>query len=103
MAEKTKKVRSTKKVEKHIVKRRGHKESYDERKVYGSVYSACMSAHLSEQIAEKVSAAVCKDVNKWIKNKPATNAHQLYAQISTSIKKYDKNAAFMYETHMDVS
>jgi len=95
--------KKTKKVEKHIVKRRGHKESYDERKVYGSVYSACMSAHIPEQKAEKVSEAVCKDVNRWIKNKAAINAHQLYAQIAVSIKKHDKNAAFMYETHMDVS
>jgi len=91
------------KTKKHIVKRRGHTEPYDERKAYASVYSACLSAHVPEQKAEKISAAVCKVVNKWIKSKKSITAHQLYAVMVRELKRHDKNAAFMYETHMDLS
>ena len=92
-----------KKTARHIVKRRGHTEKYDEKKVYASCYAACLSANVAEQEAEKISAAVCKSVNSWIKKKDKVTAHQLYAVMVKTLKKKNKNAAFMYETHMDVS
>ena len=87
----------------HIVKRRGHKEKFDERKVYGSAYAACLSAHLTEQKAERIAEKVTTALCRWIKNKKTVTAHQVYAVLVKEIKKHDKNAAFMYETHMDVS
>jgi len=42
----------------HIVKRRGHKEEYDERKVYASAYAACLNVHLGEIEAEEIATKV---------------------------------------------
>ena len=52
-----------------IVKRKGHTELYDERKVYGSCFFACRNAHLSEQEAEEICNKVCASVAKWIGKK----------------------------------
>ena len=92
-----------KKTEVHIVKRRGHTEKYDEKKVYGSCYYACMSANVEEKDAEKIAKDCMKKVSTWMKGKKQVTAHQIYKVTSTAIRKHDKNAAFMYETHMDVS
>jgi transcriptional regulator NrdR family protein len=87
----------------HLVKRKGHLEHFDERKVYASVYAACLASHHTEKQAEKVAAAVTSDVKQWMKGKKQVTAHQIYGEISGFLKKHDKNASFMYETHRDVS
>lgn len=87
----------------HIVKRRGHKEKYDHRKVYAAVYAACLAAHIPDKKAETIASKVCNNVDRWIKSKKTVTAHQIYFQTIIHLKKLDKNAAFMYETHMDVS
>lgn len=102
MVRKTKS-KAKKKAEVYIVKRRGHLEKYDEKKVYGSCYYACMSAHCTEKEAEKISKTCMTTINKWMKSKKRVTAHQIYKVTSTAIKKHNKNAAFMYETHMDLS
>ena len=87
----------------HLVKRRGHKEKFDERKVYASVYAACMSSHSKEKEAEKTAEVVCKEVKKWLRGKSIVNSRDIFRFVIKEIKKKNKNASFMYETHMDVS
>ncbi len=91
------------KSETHIVKRRGHREKFDERKVYGSCYAACMVVGMSEKQTEGVCESVTKDVKRWIKNKGSVDAHQIFNRIASSLRKHNKDAAFMYETHKDIA
>ncbi len=87
----------------HIVKRRGHTEPYDERKAYGSCYFACRNAHLGEQDAEKISNAVCNKVTKTISKKKFVTSDDIFRMMIQELKKYDEDAAFLYETHRDIS
>ncbi len=87
----------------HIVKRRGHKEEYDERKAYASSYAACRNAHLPEKEAEYIAEKVTKDIENWIKDKGEVNSQQIFEEVTKSLAKYNKDASFMYETHRDVS
>jgi len=91
------------KTEIKIVKRRGHIEIYDERKVYGSCYFACRNAHLSETesewISNKVSVAVTRIVNK----RKVISSDDIFRLLIDEIKKYNEDAAFLYETHRDIS
>ena len=86
-----------------IVKRKGHTELYDERKVYGSCFFACRNAHLSEkgseEICNKIRAAVTKAVNK----KKVVSSSEIFRFLIKELKKYNEDAAFLYETHRDVS
>lgn len=86
-----------------IVKRRGHEERFDERKVYASVYAACLSSHVPHRQAEQIAGKVCRDINRWIDNRRGVTADQLFREITKALRHYQKDAAFMYETHRDLS
>src|SRR3989344_9408485 len=92
-----------KKAELHIVKRKGHKEIYDERKVYGSCYFACRNAHLSEIESEWISNQVCAAVTKRLKAKKVFSSNEIFKLLTEELKKHNDDAAFLYETHRDIS
>ena len=86
-----------------IVKRRGHTEIYDERKVYGSCYFACRNAHLSEKEAEEICKKVAASITKWAKAKKVVSSNDIFKLLVTELKKHNEDAAFLYETHRDIS
>lgn len=86
-----------------IVKRRGHCEDYDERKVYGSCYFACRSSHMAEMGSERISSKVCRSVNRWLKGRKEVSSNSIFKYVIRELKKHSKDAAFMYETHRDIS
>ena len=88
---------------KHIVKRKGHAEHFDERKVYGSAYAACLSAQIPHMEAEKIASGVCRSIKKWIAKKKVVTSNQIFSEITSHLKKYSRATAFMYETHRDIS
>ena len=85
-----------------IVKRRGHIERFDERKVYASCYAACLSAHIPHPKAEKICEKVAVGVKKWAEKKHAVTSHEIFLKTASLIKKHHKEAAFMYATHRDI-
>ena len=90
-----------------IVKRREHNEKFDGRKIFASCYAACLSSHLEKKYSEEVSAKVCKIVTKEIikivKGKKEVSSSKIFNMVGKHLKKYDKDAAFMYKTHRDIS
>lgn len=87
----------------HIVKRRGHKEPYDQRKVYGSVYSACRNAHLSEMMSEKIAETVTSRLGEWVTDKSEITSQQIFEEVVNVLNELHKDVAFLYETHRDIS
>jgi len=86
-----------------IVKRRGHEEEFDEKKVYGSTYAACLNTQLKHKESEKIAAKVAKEIKIWAKSTKTVNSTQIFNKIIGVLKKYNKDAAFMYATHRDIS
>ena len=95
--------RTKDRTELQIVKRAGHTELYDERKVYGSCFFACRNAHLSKKESEEMSNKVCKAVTKWIKTKKIVSSNEIFRMLIKELKKHNEDAAFLYETHRDIS
>lgn len=87
----------------HIVKRKGHKEKFDEKKAYGSVYWACKTTGMHEKKCEIISSEILKEVKKWIKNKPAVSSDDIFKIVGEKLKKHDKHVAYMYSTLRDIS
>lgn len=87
----------------HIVKRRGHKQEFDEKKVYASSYAACLSAHVDKAEAEHIAELVTREIKKWIDDKEEVSSQQIFEQVSDELRHLSKEAAFMYSTHRDVS
>ena len=83
-----------------IVKRQGHKEKFDEKKVYGSVYAACASAHYDETLREKTAEDVTSNVKKFVRNKKSINSIKLRKKIEELLKKENEELAFFYEQHL---
>lgn len=100
---KKKTAKKMKKKELHIVKRKGHKEPYDERKVYGSCYFACRNAHLSEQESERIANKVAAAITKWVMKRRMVTSDEIFKNLVFALKKYNEDAAFLYETHRDIS
>ena len=86
---------------KHVVKRRGNKEPYDQRKMYASVYSAALNCHYKEQKAQKIAENVTKKINSWIKNKKLVTSREIRNKVIESTK--DKDVILMYKHHLDLS
>ena len=95
--------KAKKKTQLKIVKRKGHTELYDERKVYSSCYFACRNAHLSEEYAEVICSKVSAAVTKWIIKRKIVSSSEIFRFLTEELKKHDEDAAFLYETHRDIS
>lgn len=83
-----------------IVKRRGYKEKFDEKKVYGSVYAACASAHYDEMMCEKTAEDMTKKIIKFIRNKKEIQSTEIRKKIEAELKKKDEELAFFYGQHL---
>lgn len=86
-----------------IIKRRGHKEPFDERKLYASIYSACLTTHHRKEDAERMSEAVTKSIKEWLVGKNEVDSGTLFAEAAHELEKLSKDAAFMFVTHRDIS
>lgn len=85
-----------------IVKRRGHVEEFDERKVYATCYRACKNADIHDDKAEKICEKVSAHMKKWVGTKKCITSDAIFSQLVKALRTHDKNAAFMYETHRDI-
>ena len=104
MARKLKTVKSSsKKRTLCIVKRKGHQEEFDERKVYATCYRACLGAQLDEEACERICEKVCSELNGWVRKTRTTTSHEIFLHTVKAMRKHNKAAAFMYETHRDIA
>lgn len=87
----------------HIVKRRGHKEAYDERKIYASIYAAALNAHIGKLEAEKMAQRVSRRITDWIDDIPDMTSEKIFRKAAELLREEHPDAAFMYETHRDIA
>ncbi len=88
---------------KHIVKRAGHKEIFDPKKVYASAYAACLAVRTQPSEAELVAGEVMKDLEKWVSDKHSVTSHQIAHETAKSLRLYNSDAAYLYQHHRDIS
>lgn len=87
----------------HIIKRKGHKEPFDERKIYASVYAACLSAGIKKEEAEVTANLIAREVKIWIDEKAEVTSGAIFKKAGEELKHLNKDATFMYKTHRDIS
>jgi len=85
------------KVMQHIVKRAGHTEKYDERKLYASVYSASLAVRVPDTTAELVADKVTADVNRWLEKKHEVTSDDLRRKVSEFLDFYNHDAAYIFK------
>ncbi len=87
----------------HIVKRKGHTEKFNPGKIHRSCYRACVGSHLTRNEAKKICDAVTAAAKRWIRKKHIVTSIQIHKFVAKELRKHNKEVAFMYETHRDVS
>lgn len=87
----------------HIVKRAGHKESYDSRKVYASVYAACLAVRTHPEEAELIADKVTESINAWVTDKVEVTSQGIFLHCAGVLFDLNPDAAYMYKTHRDVN
>jgi len=87
----------------HIVKRRGHLQRFDERKVYATCYAACLASHIQREKAKKICETVMKGIKGWIRPKKIVTSDQIFKETAKLLAKQNRDAAFMYKTHRDIA
>jgi transcriptional regulator NrdR family protein len=84
---------------KHIVKRSGRTEAFDERKVYASVYAACLGVREPAPAAELIADRVCADIQGWIKPKSEVSSDDIRIHATKYLKQLNNHAALLYAHH----
>ncbi len=83
-----------------VVKRKGHIEHYDEKKVYASVYAAALNCHYTEKQSEKVALRLMKKINAWVEGRTVVHSNEIKEHIISLLD--DKDVALMYKHHLDI-
>lgn len=86
-----------------IVKRKGHVEKFDERKLYASVYAACTTLRLTDEESETIAQMVTDEVKTALKDTKEVSSTALQTMAEESLLKYHPDAAYLYASHKDVS
>jgi transcriptional regulator NrdR family protein len=81
---------------KHIVKRSGHTEPYDEKKLYASIYAACLVVRDPVGTAEVIAGKVVDDMKVWIKDKNEVTSSDIRRNAAQHLHAYNPDAAYAY-------
>lgn len=86
-----------------IVKRHGHMEEFDEKKIYGSVYAATLNAHHSEHKAEELAEKISKKLKKKFSKKDHIDSENIRDEIIKELENDDHEIAYLYRHHLDIN
>lgn len=84
---------------KHIVKRGGHVESYDERKLYASIYAASIAVREPAGSAELIANEVVKTVNNWLGTKHEVTSNDIRRIAGNHLRVINPDAGYQYVHH----
>ena len=87
----------------YVIKKTGRKEKFDEKKIYKSAYNACLSTEMDVKTAKKISQDILNEIKKSTKGNAEIKSDVIFNQVKRTLARHNKECAFMYETHRDVS
>lgn len=87
----------------HVVKRHGHTQPYDERKLYASVFASLNAVRVPVEEAELVANQVCKELGSWLGNKHEVTSGDIHRKASRILSAINPDAGYIYKTHRSIS
>ena len=84
-----------------IVKRKGHAEPFDEKKLYASVYASALNAHHNEEDSEEIAQKTLSIVQDAIAGRENLTSEDLKESTITALATHD-DVQLMYKHHMDI-
>lgn len=84
----------------HLIKRAGHKEEFDNKKLYASVYASCLAAHENVKTAETTAELATKEVSEWVYSKQTLiTSNDIRKKAGEVLNKFNPDAAYSYIHH----
>jgi transcriptional regulator NrdR family protein len=83
-----------------IIKRRGHRENFDERKLYASIYGATEAAFCDEASCERLAGQVTEKVKGWLKGKKSVDSAEIRGRVKTELAACNEEISFFYDRHL---
>jgi transcriptional regulator NrdR family protein len=84
---------------KHVVKRAGHAEAFDNKKLYVSIFAACLAMREPVGTAEIIAEKVSTDVETWIEKKSEVLSNDIRRVAAKHLYSYNPDAAYAYMHH----
>ena len=75
----------------------------DRGRIYAGAFASCRNAHLSEMLSENIADTVQKRLEDWIKDKNEISSDDIFRETISVLKELHPDAAFLFETHRDIS
>ena len=66
-------------------------------------YTAKLELEKENSTKEEICKKICASVTKWIKTKRVVSSSEIFKILVQELKKHNEDAAFLYETHRDIS
>ncbi|MBL8158975.1 hypothetical protein JNJ66_00800 [Candidatus Saccharibacteria bacterium] len=83
-----------------IVKRLpGHREPYDERKLYASIYASCLAVRAPVGSAEITAERICSLLKDWLAERHEVTAADIRRVAADHLTVYHPDAAYLYKHH----
>lgn len=87
----------------HIVKRKGHEEYFDNKKLYASIYASCLAAHEKTMIAENTAEKVVASFRSWLITKNTTiTSNDIRRKAGEILGTINPDAAYCYVYHRTI-
>lgn len=86
-----------------VVKRKGRKEAFDEKKLYASIFAACQECGIENEKSEHISEKIVHELLIHLKGRQEVNSTEIFGFVTERLARLNEAVAFMYETHRDLA
>lgn len=85
-----------------VVKRKGKREAFDEKKLYASIFAACQECGMENEKSEHVAEKIVRELEAHLKGRNEVNSTEIFGFVTEKLARINEAVAFMYETHRDL-
>jgi transcriptional regulator NrdR family protein len=87
-----------------VIKKRGHKEEFDQNKIFESAYAACLQSGLELVEAQLIGKTIASKVGSWVgRRKEHIHSSEVFAKVAKELRDLDcHDAAYIYENMRDI-
>ncbi|MDD5172340.1 MAG: ATP cone domain-containing protein [Candidatus ainarchaeum sp.] len=85
-----------------VVKRKGKKEVFDEKKLYASIFAACQECGMENEKAEHVADRIVHELESHLKDRQEVNSTEIFGFVIEKLARINEAVAFMYQTHREL-
>ncbi len=85
-----------------VVKRKGKKEAFDEKKLYASIFAACQECGMENEKSEHVAGKIVHELEAHLRGRHEVNSTEIFGFVTEKLARMNEAVSFMYQTHREL-